>query len=366
MPLMWQDVLAADGVVPRLPPQPREIRPAQGGGLQRGLGAAGGPARAGRARSCRSTASEAAHLLLDVPPMSDRRRSRRARRPRRRAPPPGRHAGAHATGRASRSWRRRRSSSSSCTASSRSRPRSCDDPAGPPRVPEAHGRLAGPGRPHRLHAAARGEDRSLREGARGAGPGQAALLRHRAARRRLREGRPRREPRGPARPRSRATRTIPPASAPPTCSARPDPRPLRPRPLADPHATCGEIRTWDRLHWPRMRAALDAQRARAGRGPAHPHRDRHLADAGRADRRRSSRDFPAAKWHQWEPRRRPQPCARARCSPSAAPSTRATDFDAGGRGPLPRRRLRRRRARPASATSATSPRAPAERRAHGR
>ena len=44
-----------------------------------------------------------------------------------------------------------------------------------------------------------------------------------------------------------------------------------------------------------------ARRGSRGKGrPAVPDRDRHLADAGRADARVLAK-YPEAKWHQWEP-----------------------------------------------------------------
>ena len=62
----------------------------------------------------------------------------------------------------------------------------------------------------------------------------------------------------------------------------------------------GEIRSWTAfLARPARRPGRAAAAAR--RGPPHPHRDRHLADAGRADARGLLADLPAAQWHQWEP-----------------------------------------------------------------
>ena len=138
------------------------------------------PARAGPRRWCRSTASRpapAAPRATDEPRARPavpvdlsgvRRRLDGAQRPR-------------ATGRASRSWRQTPEFLEFLHREFPEQASEFERPRGPPRVPEAHGRVAGAGRPHRLHAPAGGEDRPLREAARGAGPRPAALLRHRAA-----------------------------------------------------------------------------------------------------------------------------------------------------------------------------------------
>src|SRR5262249_5206549 len=61
--------VAADGVVPRLPPQPGAVRPAARGGVQSGLRAAGRPVRA-RETAGRAVPDSEAHELFDLPPMS--------------------------------------------------------------------------------------------------------------------------------------------------------------------------------------------------------------------------------------------------------------------------------------------------------
>ena len=98
----------------------------------------------------------------------------------------------------------------------------------------------------------------------------------------------------------------------------------------------------------RSRAALEAQARARRRRPAHPHRDGHLADAGRADRGGCSTKLPAARAGTSTSR-----CARdnARRRRAArlrrATSTRIYRFDQRRRDPLARRRLPR-RAAPAS------------------
>ena len=77
-----------------------------------------------------------------------------------------------------------------------------------------------------------------------------------------------------------------------------DPRPLRPRPLADaprgrPDRHLGGLPEPDRV---RRREA----RSRAGRGGADPHRDGHVAHAGRPAHR-FLKKYPKARWHQYQP-----------------------------------------------------------------
>ena len=117
--------------------------------------------------------------------------------------------------------------------------------------------------------------------ARGARPGQAAVLRHGdAARRAARAGvlveshmgRPTKVEGNPEHPASLgATDAFAQASI---LDA------LRPRPLAGGHARRGEISTWDDFVG-RAAAPLDGAARRAGRRAADPDRDGHLADAGR-------------------------------------------------------------------------------------
>ena len=114
-----------------------------------------------------------------------------------------------------------RSSSSFCTTSSRRRSRSITDPVAAPDIPEVDGRVAGPRRRRRVHAAAAREDRPLRAAARRRHSRQAALFRDRDDPRRCRDrGCSSRATRG-GRRRSRAIPTIPTTSARPTSSRRP-------------------------------------------------------------------------------------------------------------------------------------------------
>ena len=226
-------------------------------------------------------------------------------------------------------------------------------PRGPPAVPEDHGRVDGAGRPHRLHAAAGGEDRPLRAPARGHDPRPAALLRHRGHRRRLRHRRARREPHGPADQDRRQPRA--PGEPRRHRRARPGrhPRPLRSRPLADPHLPRRDPGL-GRLRLPRCARRSTRSAAWAAPGCASSPRPSPRRPSPRRWTR-SSTEFPAAKWHQWEP--------------AGAHSARAGAVLAFGRPPghplrlharerraLPRRRLRRAPAPAASATSAITPR----------
>ena len=169
------------------------------------------------------------------------------------------------------------------------------DPTAAAQFLQADGRLAGAGRPHRLHAPAGREDRAVRAAAGGDRSRAAALLRDRdAARAATRAACWSRATRA-GRPRSRATPTTRPASAPPTCSRQasvlglydPD------RSQDGPRRRRG-LATLGRLPWPRCAQALDRQQAHGRRGAAHPHRPRHLADARRADRA-AARRLPAAQ-----------------------------------------------------------------------
>ena len=91
---------------------------------------------------------------------------------------------------------------------------------GPPAVSEADGRVAGARRRRRLHQAAAREDHPVRQAARGSHSRAAAVLRDRdAAARHRAAGCWSKATRG-GRPRSKATRNIPPASARPTCLRR--------------------------------------------------------------------------------------------------------------------------------------------------
>ena len=138
-------------------------------------------------------------------------------------------------------------------------------PRGAAGVPEDHGSVAGPGRPHRLHAPAHREDRPLREAARGPHPRQAALLRDRrpapAATRRACWSRATWA--GP--PRSRATPSTRSRSGPPTPSPRPRssastiptaPRPRSSRTRSGPGPSSCR----------RVRGAFDLEKLRAPRG----------------------------------------------------------------------------------------------------
>ena len=138
-------------------------------------------------------------------------------------------------------------------------------PGGPAPVPQDDGRLAGAGRPHRLHAAAGGEDRPLREPPEEVVPGRPALLRHRgrstAATRRACWSRATWA--GP--PRSRATPSTRPAWAPPTSSARP-PSSTSTIPTARrPSPTWARSGAWSAF-LAAMRSAVEAQRPCGGAG----------------------------------------------------------------------------------------------------
>ena len=91
MPLIWQDELAADGVVPRLPPEPRERTCGRARGLQHRLAAARRPARARRAARPqelrRQDRDATAPRATDEPRTAERGTGRaRGRPPRGRAP----------------------------------------------------------------------------------------------------------------------------------------------------------------------------------------------------------------------------------------------------------------------------------------
>ena len=84
----------------------------------------------------------------------------------------------------------------------------------------------------------------------------------------------------------------------------------------------GEIRPWSAFLGA-IRAALDGAAAAQGRRPAHPHRDGHLADAGRADPR-AARALPVGEVAPVGSGRAATTRAPARSSRSASTSTRST------------------------------------------
>ena len=173
-------------------------------------------------------------------------------------------------------------------------------PGRPPRLPEADGRVAGAGRRQRLHAPAGRRARAVRAPARGARPGQAAVLRHGDAVCRRRRRPAGREPRRAARRRSRATPIIRRAAAPPTSSRRRRSS-ASTIPIARRRITnLGEIRPFSAFV-AAVRQRADGAAGEAGRRLPHPDRDGRVADAGGADSTSSWRAYPQAKWVQWEP-----------------------------------------------------------------
>ena len=147
----------------------------------------------------------------------------------------------------------------------------------------------------RLHAAAAETDRAVRPAARGARPRQAAVLRHRHAARRRRDGPAGREPRGPA----DQDRGQPDASRQPRRDRRVRagrrPRPLRSRPLACRAPTSAKIRPWPTFLATIRAALVGAGAASNGRRPPHPDRDHHLAHARRAAAGSCCAKFPAGE-----------------------------------------------------------------------
>ena len=85
----------------------------------------------------------------------------------------------------------------------------------------------------------------------------------------------------------------------------------------------GEIRPWSAFLG-EMRLALAEERAAPRRRAADPDRDRLLADARAAARASSSRRFPAARWHQWEPAARDDARERRAAGVRRAGRTRST------------------------------------------
>ena len=340
---------------------PEKLRAAAGRGLQRGL-----------ASRPPTSSSRAATLVQEYGVQAAHRAAPRATDEREHAPSPEpcastspsvrrRLDGAHgprATGGASRSWPARPEFQRvPAPRVPRAGVRAGATPTGRRELPDADGRVARAGRPHRLHAPARARRSSPTCGTpEDARARPAALLRDRDAARRLRAracwsratmGRPTKIEGNPDHPASlgahRRLRARPRSSASTTPTAR---RRVTYR---------GEIRAWGALRRGAARARSTAQQARGGRGPAHPHRDRHLADARRADRgaaRRASRRRAGTSGS-----RSARDSARAGAALAFGEPVEARyRFDGRGRDPVARRRLPGRRARPACATRASSPR----------
>ena len=215
-------------------------------------------------------------------------------------------------------------------------------PEGPARVPDPHGRLAGPRRPHRLHEAAGGEDRPLRAAAGGAHPRPAALLRHRGRSRRLRARRAGREPRGAAHQDRGQPR--PPASL----GATDVFGQAAILGLYDPDRSqtvqyYGEVRTWAALPRGAARGARQAEgqggRRASASSPAPSPRPRSPRRW-----RRCFAAFPQARWHAYEPAGRDNARAGAVLAFGEAVETQLP-LRPGRRDPEPRGRLRGQRAR---------------------
>ena len=185
-------------------------------------------------------------------------------------------------------------------------------------------------------------------------PGRPLFFATAVTRRRVREGRAGREPRGPAdQDRGQPRPPGEPRARPTSSRQAAILEPLRSGPLADGEATSARSAPGAPSWRGHARGARPRRSALGGAGPAHPDRDRDLADAGRADAARSSTEYPQAKWHQYEPTARDQR-ARRRAARVRRAGRRALPPREGGRHPLARRRLPRRRARPACATPASS------------
>ena len=171
----------------------------------------------------------------------------------------------------------------------------------PAAVPPADGRVAGAGRRERLHQAA-GRERSCPTCARPrrSCPGRplffaTAITLGGYATGVLvesHEGRPTKIEGNPEHPASLGATDLFAQAA--------DPGPLRSGSLAD----ADPVRATSARGAPssaRCAAVVEAEARRAGRGPAHPDRDGDLADARRARLRSFLAEFPAARWHQYEP-----------------------------------------------------------------
>ena len=185
-----------------------------------------------------------------------------------------------------------------------------DRSGGPPRVPEADGRLAGAGRRHRLHAPARRAHRAVRAAARRRHARQAAVLRHRDVARRRRHRAAGREPRGPA----DQDRGQPRPSRQPRRHRRlragVGPHALRSRPLEDHHRAGRDP----------VRGARSSPPCAAPSRPRPPARAPGCASSPRRSTRRPwprqiqqvLAAHPEAKWIQWEPTTRDNARAGAR------------------------------------------------------
>ena len=134
----------------------------------------------------------------------------------------------------------------------------------------------------RLHGAAAGTDRSVRPPARRGNPRQAAVLRHRDDARRRGHRACWSKATKAGRPRSKAIPIIRRARARPTCSRRA--RCSRCTIRIARRRSCSSAKfVRGARSIAAIRGGLSAQSAIEGRRPAHPHRDRGLADAGGAD-----------------------------------------------------------------------------------
>ena len=210
-------------------------------------------------------------------------------------------------------------------------------------IPQAARRVAGAGRPDRLHPPAARADRAVRQAAGRHRPRQAAVLRHRDDRSAATPGRAGREPHGPADQDRGQPR--------PPCEPRrrPTPSPRRRPGLYDPDRSQTVTDRGERSDLggvPRSRRSRRSTPSGSRGRSRHAHADRNgqLADPGGAARGVLDAASRRRRWHQYEP------IGRDAARPGAtlafgAGRRRALRPSQGRRRPVARRRLPRRRAR---------------------